>query len=128
MTNRSIYDAALRLVSEVDLPSTNADYEERAQYLLPVVCHGFAALDRALRASTDRTSQVFPTDAVYQLDGSFPLSDAFLSPASALLASMLVIEENPELSDRLERMSRNMTDSLRASIPFSLETIVNRYS
>ncbi len=127
MTNRALYDAALRLVSEVDLPNTNADYEERAGFLLPVICQRLAPLDKALRASANQAEATIPTSVPWALKDRFPLSDALLSAASSLLAAMLVIQENPALSDRLSKMSLDAEQSVRASIPFSLEPIVNRY-
>lgn len=127
MTNRALYDAALRLVSEIDLPNTNADYEERAGFLLPVICHRLAPLDKALRTSNNDMGYMIPYTIPWSLGDPFPLSDALLPAASALLASMLVIQENPELSDRLSKISLDAEQSVHASIPFSIEPIVNKY-
>lgn len=128
MTNQSIYDTALRLASEIAASDANADYQERSTYLLPIVCQRFAQTDRFYRLAMNREEQSLPSEIPYRLTDPFPLSDVFLSPASALLASLLVVEENPALSKHLEAVSNAAADAIRRDIPCRSESIQNSYA
>ena len=128
MTNQSIYETALRLASETSASDANADYQERSAYLLPIICQRLAQTDRLYRLATTGTEQQIPAESPYALSDQFPLSDVFLSPASALLASLLVVEENAVLSERLEAVSHAALDAIRRDIPFRSEPIRNAYA
>ena len=49
MINLCVFDAALRLVCEIDGENINTDYRERSRFLLPLICQSFASLDKAYR-------------------------------------------------------------------------------
>jgi len=127
LTNRDIYNSALRLASEVDTAGENQDYLERAGYLLPTVCVRCTALDAAYREATGGAKQVLPEDSAYRMDADFPLSSVFSAPASAALAALLVLEENPELSDRLNAYSEKILTEIRNALPLRKESIINHY-
>lgn len=57
----------------------------------------------------------------------FPLSDIFIAPTIFYIASMLIVDENSELSDKLfERYSHAMTKLLSA-LPFEHTEIADVY-
>lgn len=127
MTNQEIYDAALRLASEVAVSDENQDYLERSGYLLATICSMCAGLDEAYRTARDLEPQDLPAVTKYDLEDNFPLSPAFAAPVSALLASLLVLQEAPELSERLNEVGKSALSCIRATIPFRIQPIVNRY-
>ena len=127
MTNQDIYLAALRLSCEVETPGENADYAERAGYLLPLFCTRCAALDAAYRAANGLEEQALPDALPYLMEADFPLSPIFASPASASLASLLTAAENPDLSSFLAGVCSDALAQIRAGIPFRKESILNCY-
>lgn len=127
MTNLEIYDAALRLASEIPLSDTNEDYEARAPYLLAMICHRYAALDRVYRLVHGLEEQELLSITHLPLQIQFPLSEPFLAPVSTALAALLVLEENPQLSKSLAELEGEMIHEIREGIPFQKETIVSRY-
>lgn len=126
MTNQEIYTAALRLACEA-VDDAPPDYADRAESLLAVVGLRYAALDAAYREATGAEAQVLPDGMSWDLDDDFPLSSVFAPPAATALASMLVMEENPELSDRLNTMTLATINSIRQSTPFHPEPIMEKY-
>lgn len=127
MTNRDIYKAALGLASERQASTQNTDYEERACFLLPVVCARCARLDSFWRIANDQAPHSLPESCSWSLDADFPLSAPFASPASALLASLLVLEENPELSASLSGLCSALLEELSRAIPWQTENTVQKY-
>lgn len=127
MTNQDIYLAALRLSCEVEAPGENADYAERAGYLMPLFCTRCAALDAAYRAANGLKAQELPVTVPYLMTAEFPLSPIFASPASASLASLLTAAENPDLSSFLAGVCADTLAQIQAGIPFQKESILNCY-
>ena len=127
MTNRDVYKAALGLASERQASDQNTDYEERACFLLPVVCARCARLDSFWRAANDEEPHSLPESCAWSLDADFPLSAPFASPASVLLASLLVLEENPTLSDALSELGSALLEELSRAIPWQIESTVQKY-
>ena len=128
MTNQALYDAALRLASEVYAEGENADYEERAEYLLGVLCLRYASLDEAYRTANGLEKASLPTLPHLPLSEEFPLCEVFSAPLSSALAALLVATESPSLANRLERLAADSLDAIRQAIPFQSERITDRYS
>ena len=127
MTNQEIYDAALRLASETAALNANEDYEERAPYLIAMICHRYAALDRIYRQVHGLERQELLNITFFPFPTLFPLSEPFISPVSTALASLLILAENPQMSKSLADIENGMIDEIRRSIPFQKEQIVSRY-
>lgn len=127
MTNQEIYSIALRLASEVGTVGLNADYEERAGYLLALLCKRYASLDGAYREAHGQEVQSLPDTVPLPLSSAFPLAEPLSAPVAAALAALLVAAESPALADRLDRLAADAEDSVRQSIPCSVETITDRY-
>ena len=128
MTNQDLYNAALRLASEVFAEGENADYAERAEYLLGVLCLRYASLDRDYRLANGMKEATLPTLPHLSLDTDFPLCEVFASPVSYALAALLVATESPALSDRMEHLADDALASIRQAIPFQNGRITDRYS
>lgn len=127
MTNRNVYQAALGLVSERQAATGNDDYEERAGYLLPVVCARCARSDSLWRLANGEDPHSLPQSCPWQLDDDFPLSVPFAAPAAAGLASLLVLEENPTLSQSLSDLGSALLSELERGLAWQPEATANRY-
>lgn len=101
MTVQDIYDAALGILAESNDPADNTDYAERAPFIIAAFCTQNADLDKATRRMIGEGSQHDFNAAYIELEDEFPLLDRFAPAASLYLASMLVMEDFEELSDRL---------------------------
>ena len=101
MTVQDIYEAALRILAESSDPADNADYAERAPFIVAAFCTQNADLDKATRRMLGEGSQHDFNAAYIELDDEFPLLERFAPAASLYLASMLVMEDFEDLSDRL---------------------------
>ncbi len=98
---RKVYESALCLLAESTAATENADYEERAPYILAVFCNEALALDEAMRKFTGQEEDI-SFDGIYLgLDDKFPLLPRFATLAALYLAAMLVLDDNAELSDKL---------------------------
>ena len=131
MKIREIYDSALRLVCETDQPDANEDYEERATYLVSLICQRYASLDRQYRSVNGLNEQEILQTNCFPMPMLFPLADAFAPAVAAALAGMLVMDENAEMSQQLSDLSDRMIDEVKAEMqvttPYQLESIVSRY-
>jgi hypothetical protein len=101
MTNREIYNNSLALIGESLNSEYVEDYEERAPYIIASVASHNLMLDRRIRAA-EALSTAHSFSPVYlSLDLDFPLCDRLAFPAALYVASLLVIDEDPDLSDTL---------------------------
>ena len=127
MTNKDIYVSAMKHIGESCDVEGNEDYEERAPYLIATFCSEASELEAAYR---EAHSLPTPTkrDAIRQmLECEFPMCDEFASAATLYLAAMLIVDENPELSDKLfDRYCCRMA-TIQSSIPSRIEKIAQKY-
>ena len=139
MTGQDIYDGALRMIAETGEAGTTEDYEERAPYLLGAFLSENALLDRAYRQATELGIQGSFSGAFLELTETFPFCDRFVYAAECYLSSMLILDENPEMADKLyDRYSCSLA-SIREELPakqaamlpdagmYVLEDIIDRY-
>jgi hypothetical protein len=127
MLNKDIYDNALSILAESMVEGANTDYEERAPFLLAAFCTEALDTDTALRQALDESKAKAFNPVFVSLDDEFPLLARF-SPAGALyLASMLVVDEDPDLSDRLYDKYSDAMSSICATLPAACESITDRY-
>ena len=127
MTNHEIYDAALRLASEVSNLDTNEDYQERAPYLIAAACHRYAGLDATYREAHELEQQKILDINCFPLTTLFPLSSIFSVPVSMAVSGMLVLEENPQMSERLLKMADDIIAEIQKALPFKKEKILSHY-
>lgn len=128
---KSIFDNALRLAGAGNDPDLTEDYAERMRYLLACFigeCYGMDASYRQRLAITGETvlPEVFDKAVIDETE-DFPMSVRFAPAAAYYVASMLVLEENPALSDRLYTRFEDALSHIRAGIPMVISEIENRY-
>ena len=120
MKNRDLYVSALHLIGENAYAEENLDYEERAPYLIAAFCSEAANTEAAYREYKELDKAPVLDNVNIPLDTEFPFIDRFCHAATLYLAAMLIIDENPELSDKLydkycDIISR-IVDSTRATV------------
>ena len=127
MITSTIYTSAISLISESTDESQNADYKERAPYLIGNFCGQVRGIDATLRKIRGEQAASFASPAAVSLNTEFPLLDDFIAPASLYLAAMLVIDYDPELYDRLFAQYSDAISMVCSSISGSCESIINQY-
>ena len=100
-TNNDIYLSALALIDEHSTKGDTSDLQERAPFIIATFCATCKSLDKKLRARDSLNAQGSFSLVKLPLESEFPLCEAMISPATTYLAAMLVIDENPALSDTL---------------------------
>ena len=101
MVNRDIYVSALSLLGLSVGQENTSDLEERAPYLIASFCCSAKEIDVTLRKAETLEAQQSFNSVFLELDAEFPLCDRLSSCASLYVAAMLIIDEDPELSDSL---------------------------
>ena len=127
MTCSDVYNHALSIIAESPDSPLNDDYRERAQYLLASWCTELSSLDRSYRAGTGEGVQLPFSSVMLELEEEFPFCGRFAPSAAYFLASMLIAEENPTLSDRLYARYSDAISSISEEIPASVGYISDRY-
>lgn len=127
MTCKEIYDAALSLIAESTDPSDTADYAERAPYLIASFCSELADTDRLIKAHMGQKAVAAFKSLYLALDAEFPLVPKLASAAALYLAAMLVIEDFPELSDRLYSRYCDTVSRIYTSVVGKSQSTENKY-
>ncbi len=100
-TNNDIHLMALALIDERETIGDVSDLEERSPYLLASFCSLCKALDKKLRQRDSLEAQSKFSAVKLKLNEDFPLCDNLVTPAATYLASALIADENPSLSESL---------------------------
>ncbi len=127
MKNRDIYDAALKILAASAEPCDSSDYEERAPYLIAAFCCETGDIDEAYRKANELDPPQKNDPVFLPLGDDFPCCDRFTHAAVLYLASMLIIDENAELSDKLFDKYCDSLSAIASSIPAVTESIIDRY-
>lgn len=101
MNCKSIYEAALALIGEPVNDNSTADYQARAVKLFFLALIKYRSLSTAVCGIDHKLHTLFITN----LDSNFPLDQRAMVPVTYYLASLLILDELPELSDMLEKKS-----------------------
>lgn len=101
ITNLQIYNNALANIGEKVSSIFTQDYLERAPYLLASFCSLAKKTDKKIRKAEGLEEQPKFSPVLLNINESFPLCEQLCTAASFYVASMLVIDEDPELSDTL---------------------------
>ena len=128
MVCKDIFDGALHVLGEGCInDAREREYEERAPYLIAAFCSEAASLDKHYRCAHGLEEQKeFPCVSI-ALSDDFPLADKFFTPAVNYLASMLISDENGDLSDKLFARCCDALSSLYTELPATISSIKNRY-
>lgn len=117
----------MRILAERVGEGLNEDYEERAPYILAAFCYESSEADAAYRKSHYLPAASAVSEVYLELSADFPCCERFSSAACTYLASMLVIDDDPELSDTLFDKYSEMMSSICSKIPAIVEPISDRY-
>lgn len=96
-----VYNKALGFICELNDPQGNTDYELRAPYLLASFCSTAKSLDKNLRKANGLAEASSFSHIYISLMDTFPLCDELIHPAALYIASMLIIDDDAELSANL---------------------------
>ena len=127
MKIKYIYDAALRALGMSNGHEFDCDYAERAPYLIATFCSDAAQMDRDYRETHKLPAQEEFNEVYLPLEQNFPLYKRFSRPAVFYLASMLVIEENEALSERMFEIYCDALSTAVSEIPFKKGKTVDIY-
>lgn len=114
MTYSDIYSQALTFTGETADSTAVSDFNSRADYLLPAVVARLSNASLALG-----TSPSLPSGKIVR-SADFPLDPRLSTAAAALLASLFVASEQPELSERLAEFA---ADSISGVSPADVAPI-----
>ena len=105
-----------------------ADYTSRAPYLLATVCSEAKELDAQYRLTHGISGAPDFNEVEIDPVNTFPLSDRFVGAASAYLAAMFIMDEDPELSDKFFDIYCDNMARIQSEIPSKIESIAQKYS
>lgn len=114
-------------MNEKGAEDENGDYAERAPYILSAMFSEAARIDKDYRAANGMDGQPDFSPTYAELDSDFPLSDRFASAAAFYLASLLIIDENDELSDAFYDKYCDSMSAIASEIPSSVTKTKNVY-
>lgn len=134
MKCEAIFDNVIRLIGAGNHPDHTSGYRTRMPYLLACFVGECYAMDASYRQRHNMTADagepllpdVFDATAI-AADEDFPMSVRFSPAAAYYVASMLVMEENPDLADRLYARYSDALSHVRAGIPMVISEISNKY-
>ena len=128
MVCKDIYNGALYTLGDGCISDTRAkEYEERAPYLIAAFCCEASSLDVHYRQALGLVEQKEFTPVSIALSDEFPLSDRFFAPAVNYLASMLISDENGDLSDKLFSRCCDALATIHVELPMTASKIKNMY-
>ena len=127
MLLRDIYQSALRFLAESTAEGDNADYEERAPYILATLCRELQSADSTLRKFLGKAAAHISDSVYLPLDSEFPLLPRFSGIAALYLAAMLILDDNSALSDSLYDKYCDAVSSVYASIESVAESVKDVY-
>ncbi len=125
-----IYKKALRLIGEIEPDDARTeDYLERAPYILANAVSELRMLDVHYRRAFKLDEQVLApdTELCLPLSERFPLCARFVYAVSAYLASILLIDEDSTLSDKLYDKFCVAVTAITEEIPAERQKILDMY-
>jgi len=118
-----IFNGALRLLNEKGAADENQDYAERAPYILSAMFSECSKTDKKYRTANGLTKQGSFNSIYTDLTAEFPLCSRFNGAAIFYLASLLIIDENDELSDSFYDKYCDSISAIVAEIPDPQATV-----
>ena len=115
-TVNDVYNKALVFIGDLNDPLGNTDYSVRAPYLAASFCSNAKSLDKALRKINNLPdARSFSAVSISLLE-QFPLCDELIHPAALYIASLLVVDDDPDLCETLYDQYCDAIATLAASI------------
>lgn len=123
----SIKETAFALIGETNPFSDTRDYDDRFPFVLATFINQNSSLDSALKKQLGIVGKDCPAVSGCDIFGDFPLLDRFVTPAVYYVASMLITDENTELSDKFFGLyEKSMTD-MYSALPLTHGQILDAY-
>lgn len=122
-----ILAASLKLLGEAGGIDDNADYAERAPYIIASFIGEAIDVDKKYRLANNIEGDADFEGVFIDLDQEFPLCERLISPAVLYLSSMLLSDESPELSEDYYERYCDSISSVCSSLPFDSQDIKNCY-
>ena len=127
MLCRDIFNAALKLLGETGGEEENPDYAERAPYVIASFIGEVSEADASYRLAHGLEAADIPDRVYLPLEEEFSLSGRFASPCALYLASILVCDENPELSESYYDRYCDSISAILSALPSLKESITEAY-
>ena len=121
MTCNNIFKKALRLLNEKGNEAENEDYAERAPFIIASMCSEAEETDRRYRTAKGLSPAASFNHVYIDLEEDFPLADRFASPAAFYLASMLILDENDGMADKMYHGYCDCMARIETGIPAVIE-------
>ena len=121
MLNQEIYEGALRLIGESLEEGENEDYKDRASYLIAAFCCETEELEASVRRRLGLGSRPSFNPVWVSLDDEFPSLDRLAVAACLYVAAMLILDDDPERSDKLYDRYCDSLASLETAYQGALE-------
>ncbi len=123
MQCKDIFRSALKLLGEIGDETNNPDYTDRAPYIIAAFVSEAFDTDRKFRLAHG-LEDATESDRVYiDLEDDFPLCDRLAPMCAFYLASLLIADESPELSESYYDRYCDSISKLIASLPSRTEGI-----
>ena len=119
--------SALKLLGEVGDAYDNDDFAERAPYIIAAFVGEAWGLDERYRLSHGLGKGGTADRIFISLDEEFPLSSPLAPLCVFYLASLLIADESPELSEKYYDRYCDSISSFCASLPAQTESITDVY-
>ena len=127
MLTQEILKGALALMGEPVTLVEDGEYEARTPYILAAFCTEVALSDQLYRKALGLETGE-PYNGIYlALDAEFPVSERFCPAATSYLASMLLLEEDPDGSEKQFERYCEQLSALMAELPGMPEAIREVY-
>ena len=127
MKCKELLVSALKHLGEVGDETNNPDYAERAPYIIAAFVGEAGEIDRRYRIAHGLEEKA-ETDRVFiPLDEEFPLTRRLVSPCVFYLASLLIADESPELSECYYDRYCDSISTISATLPSKVESIIEIY-
>ena len=123
-----ILSAALQLLGEDGGAEGNEDYAERAPYIIASFVSEASEADAMYRLAHGKEAAELSDRVYIDLTETFPLSGRFTSLAAFYLASMLIADESPELSDKFYDKYCDGVSAIISSLPSTAHGIAQQYN
>lgn len=127
MKCKELLHSALKHLGEIGDSSDNPDYAERAPYIIAAFVGEAEKVDADYRLAHG-LDKAETFDKVYlSLEEDFPLVNRLIPSCVFYLASLLIADESPELSENYYDRYCDSISSICASLPATKESITEIY-
>ena len=127
MLSGELLTGALMLLGEIGDAEYNPDYSERAPYIIAAFVGETFRLDARYRLAYRLENASIPDRVCIGLDEKFPLVEPLAPLCTLYLASLLIADESPELSEKFYDRYCDGISAFSDSIPSVKESIKDVY-